>query len=137
MKKLTILLLTVMTVFCVTGCIERKLTITSEPAGALVIISDKEIGRTPVTHEFLWHGEYDIILRFPEKGYKTLNESANLNMRWYQYPPIDLFSSIAPWTYKDHRYLHYKLQKMDPPDNAALIKRAEQMQKANDMPVSK
>jgi hypothetical protein len=29
------------------GCVERRLTITSEPSGALVTVNSKEVGRTP------------------------------------------------------------------------------------------
>lgn len=132
-----LILTTLLAATCLSGCIERKLTITSEPAGALVIISDKEIGRTPVTTTWTWHGEYDIILRYPEKGYETLNESAKLSMRWYEIPPIDLLSYMAPWTYKDHRYLHYNLQKLELPSDDELIRRAKEMERRNNEVVEK
>lgn len=137
MKIIILSLLTVLITLAASGCIERKLTITSEPAGALVIISDKEIGRTPVTTHFIWNGEYDIILRYPEEGYETLNEQADINPTWYEIPPLDLLSIIVPWTYPDHRYLHYKLKKAEMPSEKAIIQRAKQMQKRNDMPVKK
>ena len=129
MKKLALLLLS-----CVAltgGCLEQKLTVTSEPAGALVIISDKEVGRTPLTIDFTWYGDYEIIVRYPEKGYKTLKTHAEISPRWYGYPPIDLFASLAPWTVSDKRYLHYKLGKLTLPDDDTLIKRAEQMSQRN------
>ena len=40
------------------GCVEREMTLTTDPPGALVYVSDKEIGRTPVTQPFLWYGDY-------------------------------------------------------------------------------
>jgi hypothetical protein len=45
------------------GCVERKLTIASDPPGALTYINDTEVGRTPVTVPFLWYGDYDVRLR--------------------------------------------------------------------------
>jgi len=129
MKKLALLLLCCLAV--TSGCLEQKLTVTSEPEGALVIISDKEVGRTPLTIDFTWYGDYDIILRYPEKGYETLNTHADISPRWWGYPPIDLFASIAPWKVSDKRYLHYKLNKLNPVSDEILIKRAEQMGERN------
>ena len=96
------------------GCVEREMTITSEPAGALVFVSSEAIGRTPVTKKFEWYGDYEIILRFEEKGYKTLKTSAHLTPPWYEIPPLDLFSQLAPWTYRDRRFLNFKLEKFKP-----------------------
>ncbi len=117
------------------GRIERQITITSEPEGAIVILSDKEVGRTPVTIDYTWHGEYDVILRYPEKGYETLNTTANIDRKWYDYPPIDLAIYILPGVHEDHRYLHYKLKKLKPIDKAALIKRAKEMKRRNELKV--
>ena len=94
------------------GCVERELVITSEPSGALVYISDVEVGRTPLRHPFTWYGDYDIILRMD--GWETLKTHRNLRMPAYEVPPADLFSHLAPWTYHDTRYLHFKLEKQKP-----------------------
>ena len=91
------------------GCVEREMIITSDPAGALVFISDREIGRTPLTHEFLWYGDYEI--RVSHQGHDTLNTHRNLRWPWYETAPLDLLSAIAPWTYHDRRYLHFELNK--------------------------
>lgn len=116
------------------GCVEREMTITSDPPGALVFVSSEAIGRTPVTKKFQWYGDYEIILRYPEKGYKTLKTSEPVHPPWYEIPPLDLFSHIAPWTYRDHRQFNYKLEKLKPTTDEALIRRAEQMQKRNKAP---
>ncbi len=42
------------------GCVERTVTITSEPDNALVYLNDEEIGRTPVTVSFTFYGVYDV-----------------------------------------------------------------------------
>ena len=111
------------------GCVEREITFTSEPQGALVIVSDKEIGRTPVTMPFTWYGDYDIIYRL--EGHQTIKTHAKINPPWYEYPPIDLLSHIAPWTYHDRRYLHYRMTKLTSPTDKELIKRAEILEKRN------
>jgi len=120
-------------VVCLAGCVERKLRITSEPQGALVYVSDVEVGRTPVDIPFTWYGDYDVILRMD--GYETVKTHANLLPPWYELPPLDLLSAMAPWTYHDHRYLHYRLKKLSLPSEDALIRRAEQMRQENLRPV--
>jgi hypothetical protein len=49
------------------GCVERTISITSEPRGALVYLNDEEVGRTPVSVPFTYYGVYDVRLeREPE-----------------------------------------------------------------------
>ncbi|MBT4015057.1 MAG: PEGA domain-containing protein, partial [Deltaproteobacteria bacterium] len=36
------------------------MSISSNPPGALIWVNDREIGRTPVSFNFTYHGEYDI-----------------------------------------------------------------------------
>ncbi len=111
------------------GCVERELVITSEPSGALVYISDVEVGRTPLRHPFTWYGDYDIILRMD--GWETLKTHRNLRMPAYEVPPADLFSHLAPWTYHDTRYLHFKLEKQKPVTDEQLIQRADELRERN------
>ena len=106
------------------GCVEREMTITSDPPGALVTISQKEIGRTPVTQEFLWYGDYEIILA--AKGYQKLHTHRDIDSPWYETVPLDLLSAMAPWTVHDKRYLHFELTPRTEIDEAELIRRAEE-----------
>ena len=49
---------------------ERVIEITSEPAGAVVWLNDRELGRTPVQTEFLFFGVYDV--RLALEGYEPV-----------------------------------------------------------------
>ena len=109
------------------GCVEREMKITSEPEGALVVVSDREVGRTPVTMSFTWYGDYDIALS--REGYQTLRTHAEINPPWYEVPPLDLLSYLAPWTYRDHRFLHYRLEKEKPLSDTELVRQAEEMRR--------
>ena len=131
MNRLQVLL--VFLAVLLAGCVEREFVITSEPAGALVFISDVEVGRTPVTVPFTWYGDYDIILRLD--GHTTLKTHANINVPVYEIPPFDLLSEIAPWTYHDRRYLHYELETLELPSDNELIRRAVVMEEKNLEPV--
>ena len=109
------------------GCVERTISINSEPDNALVILNDQEIGRTPVKIDFTWYGDYDIILR--KKGYQTVQTNKRIEPPWYQYPGIDLFTEcFSPITYRDDRdFGTYKLEKFKPATNQELIKNAEEL----------
>ena len=111
------------------GCVEREFVITCEPEGAVVRISDKEVGRTPVRQPFTWYGDYEITLSMD--GYKTLKTHRNIVLPWYEVPPLDLLSALAPWTYRDERQLHFTLQKLTPPDEDQLLKRADELRRRN------
>jgi len=91
----------------------------------LVSVSDREVGRTPLTLPFTWYGDYDVQVRMD--GYQTLQTHAEISPPWYEVPPLDLFSHMAPWTYHDKRFLHYKLEKQPEVSDEELIKQAEEM----------
>ena len=134
MDRAAVIILT-LAAACLCGCVEREMTITSEPDGALVFVSDREVGRTPLTMPFTWYGDYDIILR--KDGYQTLKTHANITPPIYEIPPLDFFSQLAPWTYHDRRYLHYRLLEPTPSTDTELLQRAEQMRKRNAEPVDR
>ncbi|MCD4699312.1 MAG: PEGA domain-containing protein [Phycisphaerae bacterium] len=116
-------------VLAMAGCVERTITITSEPSGALVEVSSVEIGRTPVTVPFTWYGDYEIILR--REGCRTLETHEKIRPPIYEIPPLDLFSALAPWTYHDNRAFHYILPGQVLPSDAELIRRAEELRHRN------
>ncbi len=124
--RTTLSALTIIVATLAAGCVEREMSITSDPPGAMVLISDVEVGRTPVKIPFIWYGDYDIILR--RDGYQTLKTHANIIMPIYEIPPFDLLSAIAPWTYHDRRYLHFEMQAFVKASANELIERAEQME---------
>ncbi|MFB3892966.1 MAG: PEGA domain-containing protein [Phycisphaerae bacterium] len=115
------------------GCVEREMTITTNPPGARVFVSDVEVGTTPLTMPFTWYGDYDILIRC--EGYNTLRTHAMIAMPAYEIPPVDLLSELAPWTYHDRRYLHYELQKAVEPTDQELLEGAEALDKRLQQPV--
>jgi hypothetical protein len=55
-----ILLVSLLSCLFMFGCVKRTISITSNPSGALVWVNDREVGRTPVTIDFVYYGEYDV-----------------------------------------------------------------------------
>ena len=107
---------------------ERKLTLTSEPSGALVYMNDREVGRTPIETDFVWYGKYDVQVR--KEGYQTLDKPQRLKTPWWQVPPIDLFAELAPWHPTDRQALHFVLTPQSPIETPPeeLVNRALQLQ---------
>ncbi|XVJ60865.1 MAG: PEGA domain-containing protein [Tepidisphaera sp.] len=77
------------------GCAERRLAITSEPAGATVWVNDVEVGRTPVEVNFTHYGTYDVRLRLD--GYEPIATSAQAKAPWYEFVGADLVTEAIPF----------------------------------------
>lgn len=106
------------------GCVERRMKIRTEPAGAMVSLNDEEVGPSPVTTSFLWYGDYDIIVRKP--GYETLKTHYRIDAPWYQWPVLDIVPELLlPWTITDeHELPTLKLAAQQTPSNKELVDRA-------------
>lgn len=109
------------------GCVERTLSVQSNPPGALVYLNDQEVGRTPMQREFLWYGDYEVTLR--KDGYQTLKTSKTVIAPIYEWVPLDLIAEILPIHFKDRHYATFTLQPqpLEAPDDAALLARAQEL----------
>ena len=107
------------------GCVERTVSINTEPAGATIVLNDQEVGKSPVKVPFTWYGDYDIVIR--KHGYQTIQTHHRLKTPWYEYPFIDLISeTLIPVTVHDDRVLEtFTLQPFEPPSKEALLERAD------------
>jgi len=90
------------------GCLERRMTITSEPPGASVTVNNVDVGRTPVTASFVYFGKYDVQLE--HEGSEPLRVKAKASAPVYEYPPIDLVASMLPLTISTDVAWHFKLE---------------------------
>ncbi|UCC97222.1 MAG: PEGA domain-containing protein [Phycisphaerales bacterium] len=108
------------------GCVERKLTINTEPQGALVTLNDEEIGESPVTVGFSWYGDYCV--RLSKEGYETLNTHRELEGPWYDDFPFDFFAQIlSSERIVDSYEWTFELSPQRPVSSDELIRSARQM----------
>jgi len=91
-----------------TGCVERRLEITSEPSGALVWVNDQQVGRTPTQASFLYHGVYDIRLEL--EGYEPLRTEAEAKPPMYEHAPLDFVAEALPLQLKNTQHWHFILE---------------------------
>jgi len=120
------LMVPVLCVACLSGCVRRRMTIRTNPPGAVVYVDDYQIGTTPVATNFVHYGTRKI--RIVKDGYETLTVEQPIPAPWYQVPPIDFVAeTMVPKEIRDHRTLNYQLvpQRVVPPDE--LRARAEDL----------
>lgn len=125
--KIALMLLFAAILF-LSGCVERKLTILTEPEGALVTLNDEEIGRSPVTVSFQWYGDYNV--RVSEAGYETLVTHRKLEAPWYDKFPWDFFAQfLNPDRIVDSYQWHFELEPKQHPSREELLHSADELKK--------
>lgn len=106
-----------------TGCVERKMVIVSDPPGAEVYIDYSYAGTTPLTFPFTFYGTHDILVRHPgdpDGGadapvYRSSLQKFTLRPPWYQYVFIDFFAEhLWPGTLVDEHRLEVALDTLGP-----------------------
>ena len=106
------------------GCVERRYTIRSNPPGALAIVNGEEIGPTPVSRSFVYHGDREITLQLV--GYDTKTIIQPVNAPWWDNIVSEFFvENMIPYTFRDEREFVYQLTPATIPEKNALVTRAE------------
>lgn len=105
------------------ACVRRTITITTEPPNARVFLNDQEVGRSAVTTDFLWYGDYGVTIR--KEGFETLQTNWVIKPPWYQRVPLDFFAEVLwPGQLHDSHAQHYVLEPAKTPTQEELIGRA-------------
>lgn len=91
------------------GCVSRRVTVRSDPPGALVMLEGKKVGYTPVAFDITYYGTREITLVKP--GYETRTLMQKMVPPWYQIPPLDFFSdNLLPFQITNRQEFSYSLQ---------------------------
>ncbi len=110
------------------GCVQRRMTIRSDPPGARVYVDDNDIGTTPVSASFTYYGRRKI--RLVKDGYETLTIIQPVWPPWYEVPPLDFVSeNLVPGELRDQRVFEYKLRPQMLVPTEQLLGRAEQLRR--------
>ncbi|MBX3322509.1 MAG: PEGA domain-containing protein [Phycisphaeraceae bacterium] len=104
MKGIALLLIPIV----LTGCIQRRIVVTSDPPGAIVWLNDTEIGRTPAETAFTYYGRYDVRLELP--GYQSLHTSRRTRAPFHEYPGPDLVATVIPHRFSTVIEWHFELE---------------------------
>jgi hypothetical protein len=107
------------------GCVQRRMTIRSDPPGALVYVDDYQVGTTPVSHDFVYYGTRKI--RLVKDGYETLTVRQPFPIPWYEYFPLDFVSeNLIPWEIRDERVVDLSMAPAAATPPEVVVARAEQ-----------
>ena len=105
---------------------QRRLTIRTNPPGALVYIDDYPIGTTPCSTDFVYYGTRKV--RIVKSGYETLTVMQPIPTPWYQYPGLDFVcENLVPGEIRDERVVEYQLQPQTIVPSPQLLDRAENL----------
>ncbi len=108
------------------GCVERTITIETDPPGATVWVNSEEKGQTPVTVPFVFYGTYEF--RFEREGFQTLVVKEDINAPAYQIFPLDLVTDVfLPGTLHDDKLFAYGLEKQGTTTKEDLLNRAQEL----------
>ncbi|MDR3634688.1 MAG: PEGA domain-containing protein [Isosphaeraceae bacterium] len=108
------------------GCVERRYTIRSEPPGALVIVNSEEIGVTPVSRSFTYYGDRDVTLM--KDGFATKRLVEPIRAPWWDNLLTEFFTeNVVPVTLRDEREFKYVLEPATIPPQEELRQRGENL----------
>lgn len=114
---------------------QRRMTIVSNPPGATAYVDGVEIGKTPVSHDFIYYGTREI--RLVRDGYQTLTVLQPMSTPWYQVPPLDFFSdNLAFGEIRDERVYRYDLQPALQEPFETIVERGEQLRRGSVLPAT-
>jgi len=117
-------LLTLMLCAGQSGCVQRRMTVRTNPPGALLYVDDYPIGTTPCSTSFTYYGTRKI--RLVKDGYETLTVMQEIPAPWYEYTPCDFVAeNFVPGQIRDQRTLDFQLKPQVVVPTEQLIARAE------------
>lgn len=106
------------------GCVERRFVVESDPPGALVLVNNQPLGSTPVDGHFIYYGNYDFTL--VKDGFETLHVDQRIRAPWYQWPLVDFVSeNLYPGKIEDVRRFRYAMQPAAQVNTQQLLNQAE------------
>jgi hypothetical protein len=112
------------------GCVQRRLTIRSNPPGALVFVDNYELGTTPVSTDYVYYGTRKI--RIIKDGFETLNVKQWIPPPWYEIFPLDfVIENIVPFEIRDQRTLDFQLSPQVIVPTEQLLSRAENLRRGS------
>lgn len=108
------------------GCVRRRMTVRTNPPGAVVSVDNQIIGTSPAASSFTFYGTREI--RVERDGYRTETIRERLNPPWYQYPPLDFITeTLWPLEVRDERVIDIELVPKEMVPVETVIDRAQQL----------
>ena len=125
-KLATFVLLVSLSTVCLTGCVQRRFIVRSQPEGAFVTIDNQPIGYTPLSVPFTYYATREIQLE--KDGYKTIKVRERIRPPWYQKFPVSFFAdNFAGREIRDERLLEFEMEPRTQVEENLLLERANDL----------
>ena len=122
-SRLSPLLIFVLAFPAVAGCVRRRMTVRTNPPGAMVSVDNQVIGSSPASTPFVYYGTREF--RIEADGYRTETIRRRFNPPWYQWPGIDFIAeTLWPGEFRDERMIDVTLVPKTLPSTDEVISRA-------------
>lgn len=126
LKKFAKPLLAVLILSSLTGCIQRRFVVRSQPEGAFVTIDRQPIGLTPLSVPWTYNGTRDIQLE--KDGYKTIQVQQRIKPRWYETFPLSFVTeNFWPREIRDERVMDFQMEPKTRVQENLLLDRANDL----------
>ncbi len=113
-----------LSVCCLMGCVRRRMTVRTNPPGALVSVDNQVIGTSPAASSFTYYGTREF--RIDADGYRTETIRRKFNPPWYQWPVVDFFAeTLWPGELRDERILDVTLVPKTTVPTEEIVSRAD------------
>ncbi len=109
-----------------TGCVRRRMTVRTNPVGAMVSVDNQVVGPAPASTPFIYYGTREF--RIEADGYQTETIRRRFNPPWYQWPGIDFVAeTLWPGELRDERIVDVTLVPKTLPSSDEVIARADSL----------
>ena len=125
-KKTVNILMTSLILASLTGCVQRRFNIRSQPEGAFVSIDRQPVGLTPLSVPWTYNGTREIQLE--KDGYKTIKVQQRIKPRWYETFPVSfLTENFSPREIRDERLMEFQMEPKTQVQGNLLLDRANDL----------
>jgi hypothetical protein len=108
-----------------TGCVERRMIVSSDPPAA-VFVNNQPYGTGPVDVPFIYYGTYHFT--FVRDNFETLVVDQKIPPPWYEWLGIDFFSeNVYPLKLRDVRCFNYPMQPLQLIPPADILYRGKEL----------
>ncbi len=110
-----------------TGCVDRLISVKSDPPGASVLLDGDPAGVTPVEIPYSWYGTRELTLEL--RGYRSVNRMLPLPPPWWQIFPLDFVTDLlVPFRLTDRTEVRFTMEpETGKPDVDKLKAHAEEL----------
>lgn len=125
-------LVLLMVLVSLSGCVRRRMTVRSNPPGAMVYIDDQQIGTTPVSTDFVYYGTRK--MKLVKDQFETLSTYHTVAPPWYQIPPFDFITeNLMGREIRDERVVNFNMVPQRVVPTQELLSRADNLRNSSQM----